>query len=165
MSKYNLQFNIGNVEIGIHKPTYFIADIAANHDGEINRAKDLIWKAKESGADCAKFQHFEASKIVSSVGFKQMSSKLSHQAKWKKSVYEVYDFYHTKKLWTNELIQTCKDADIEFMTTPYDINAIDEFANLISAFKIGSGDITYHEALVKASYTENQFYWQQVLLN
>ena len=43
---YNDKFNIGGNTIGINSPTYFIADIAANHDGDINRAKDLIHLAK-----------------------------------------------------------------------------------------------------------------------
>ena len=47
-----------NFEIGDDKPVFFIADIAANHDGDLQRAKDLIWISAEAGADCAKFQHF-----------------------------------------------------------------------------------------------------------
>ena len=50
----------------------------------------LIELAKESGADAAKFQNFKASKIVSQVGFDKLGGQLSHQAKWKKSVFEVY---------------------------------------------------------------------------
>ena len=97
---YNDKFNIGENTIGINSPTYFIADIAANHDGDINRAKDLIYLAKESGSHCAKFQHFEADKIVSDHGFKSMSNdKMSHQASWHKSVAEIYDDYHTKREW------------------------------------------------------------------
>ena len=49
---------INNTKISINSPTYFIGDIASSHDGDIERAKDLIWICKESGADCAKFQHF-----------------------------------------------------------------------------------------------------------
>ena len=45
--------------IGINHPTYFIADIAANHDGDLERAKHLINLAKESGADAVKFQHHD----------------------------------------------------------------------------------------------------------
>jgi Sialic acid synthase len=44
-------------KIGENNPTYFIADIAANHDGDLERAKDLIYLAAEAGADAAKFQH------------------------------------------------------------------------------------------------------------
>lgn len=39
---------------------YFIADIGANHDGSIDRAIELIYLAKEAGADAAKFQNFQA---------------------------------------------------------------------------------------------------------
>ena len=49
---------INKKKIGLEFPTYFIADIGANHDGDLERAKDLIYKAAESGADAAKFQHF-----------------------------------------------------------------------------------------------------------
>ena len=81
---------IGERLIGKGYPLYFIADIAANHDGDINRAFKLIELAKESGADAAKFQNFTASKIVSKFGFESLNSKLSHQKNWKKSVYDTY---------------------------------------------------------------------------
>ena len=142
---YDTSLRIGTHEIALDAPTYFIADIAANHDGDLERAKDLIWKSKEAGADCAKFQHFVAGKIVSKVGFEGQKGQVSHQAKWKKSVVEVYDQYHTRRDWTDELIETCRKADIHFMTTPYDIEAVDMFRDLVPAFKIGSGDITFHE--------------------
>jgi sialic acid synthase SpsE len=145
---YNDGFKIGNHQIGIRHPTYFIADIAANHDGNLERAKDLIHLAKESGSHCAKFQHFKANKIVSDFGFSSMSrSNLSHQSGWNKSVSEIYDDYHTKREWNDELIETCKSVDIEFMTTPYDIEAISDLIKNVNAIKIGSGDITFSKFL------------------
>ena len=69
--------------------TYFIADIAANHDGNIDKAFELIYQAKKAGADAAKFQHFNARTIVSDKTYNSMKSQLSHQAKWKKTVFEV----------------------------------------------------------------------------
>ena len=79
---------IDGYKIGADQPVYFIADIGANHDGDIERAKDLIWKASEAGAHAAKFQHFSADTIVSDYGFKSLGSQMSHQSKWNKSVYE-----------------------------------------------------------------------------
>lgn len=142
--KYDTSLRIGTHEISLDAPAYFIADIAANHDGDLERAKELIWKSKEAGADCAKFQHFLADRIVSKVGFEGQKGQVSHQAKWRKSVTEVYDQYHTRRDWTPELLETCRKADIHFMTTPYDIEAVDMFRDIVPAFKIGSGDITYH---------------------
>ena len=145
--KYDNAIEIAKREISIESPTYFIADIGANHDGELGRAQDLIWRSKEAGADCAKFQHFVADKIVSRVGFSKMNDQLSHQSKWKKSVTEIYDEYHTKRDWNEELVETCLKAEIDFMTTPYDFEAVDIFAKHVSAFKIGSGDITHTKLL------------------
>src|SRR5688572_29694650 len=100
---YLRSFRIGEREISLDSPTYFIADIAANHDGSLERAKQLIWLSKEAGADCAKFQHFLADKIVSDVGFSKGVGQVSHQASWKKPVAEIYDQYHTRREWTDAL--------------------------------------------------------------
>ena len=146
---YSNEIFINKRRIALNEPTYFIADIAANHDGDLSRAKDLIYLAKEAGADCAKFQHFLPDKIVSDYGFKHLTTGQSHQANWEKSVYEIYEQYHCKREWTNELIKTCKDADIEFMTTPYDFDALNKLDNYVNAYKIGSGDITWIDFIEK----------------
>ena len=49
-------FKIGNKEIGYKKPVFIIAEAGVNHNGNIELAKELVVKAKESGADCVKFQ-------------------------------------------------------------------------------------------------------------
>jgi hypothetical protein len=92
---YAEYFSIGERIVGF-TPTYFIADIGANHDGELSRATELIKMAKAAGADCAKFQHFQASKIVSAVGFDGF--KTAHQRGWDKSVFEVYEDYSINRL-------------------------------------------------------------------
>ena len=139
-------------------PCYFIADIAANHDGDLDRAIDLIHLAKEAGADCAKFQHFEADKIVSDTGFNKIKKIETHQSSWQKSVSEVYDQYHTKREWTDKLISECAKAEIDFMTTPYDLEAVVEFSNKMSAFKIGSGDITFAPILSAIAATKKSVF-------
>lgn len=133
--------------IGISHPTYFIADIAANHDGELEKAKELIYLAKEAGADAAKFQHFRAEKIVSRYGFESMGQQVSHQAKWKKSVFQIYQEASLPWEWTEELRLTCEKAGIDFFSAPYDLEAIDMLEAHMPAYKIGSGDITWLESL------------------
>ena len=59
---------IGKFDITKSEKTFFIADIAANHDGQLSRAIELIKKAAEAGADAAKFQNFKANTIVSDFG-------------------------------------------------------------------------------------------------
>ena len=137
---------IAGRRIGDENPTYFIADIAANHDGDLKRAVELIHLAAEAGADAAKFQHFRAAKIVSKFGF-ETGPQLSHQSKWKRSVYEVYQSASVPWEWTEDLKRACDEARIDFFSSPYDMEAVDMLDPYVPAYKIGSGDITWIEAL------------------
>ena len=141
------QIEINNQKIGFDKPTYFIADIAANHDNDIEKAKDLIYLCAESGADAAKFQHFSADTIVSDYGYRSLGGQKSHQAKWKKSVFEVYKDAAINPDWTKVLKETCDKAGIEFFTSPYSFDLVDAVDPYVSAYKIGSGDITWLEVI------------------
>lgn len=140
-------FKIGERAVGDGHATYFIADIAANHDGSLERAKKLIQLAAKAGADAAKFQHFRAEKIVSDFGFRSLGVQESHQAKWRESVFEVYREASLPWEWTPELKAACDQAGIEFLSTPYDFEAANMLDPYVRAFKIGSGDITWIEML------------------
>lgn len=140
---YNREFRIGQRVISLNSPTYFIADIAANHDGDLARAQALIRVAKESGADAVKFQHFTAEKIVSDYGFKHLGNQLGHQANWKKSVFEVYKEAECNRAWTEALVQTAREVQVDFFSTPYDSEAVELLDPFVPAYKIGSGDITW----------------------
>ncbi|MCL2605959.1 MAG: N-acetylneuraminate synthase family protein [Coriobacteriia bacterium] len=136
---------LGGSTVGLGHPTYFIADIAANHDGDIERAKELIYLAAEAGASCAKFQNFQAAKIVSGDGFRSLGTQSSHQEKWKKSVFEVYDDASLSLSWTQALAEECAKAGIDYATSPYDFESVDAVEPFTAFFKIGSGDITWTE--------------------
>ena len=107
-------FKIENKKIGPGNKTFFIADIAANHDNNLNRAIDLIHLAADSGADAAKFQHFTAQTIVSDHGFKSLKGKFSHQKSWSKSVFNTYKDASLNLEWTHILKKECKKAKIIF---------------------------------------------------
>ena len=142
-----MEIKIGSHVIGENHPVYFIADIGANHDGSLERAKYLIKLAKQAGADAAKFQNFKAPKIVSDFGFRSLGSQQSHQANWKKSVFEIYQDASIPTNWTPELKAFCEEIGIDYFTSPYDFETIDEVDPYIPAFKIGSGEIDWLEAL------------------
>lgn len=143
----NSVFNIGRQTIGLQHPTYFVADLAANHDGSLDRAKELIHLSAKAGANAAKFQNFRAQTIVSDRGFRSLGSQQSHQAGWKKSVYEVYQDASLPMEWTKELKQTCDEAGIDYFTSPYDLSLLDELSNYVCAWKVGSGDITWPQII------------------
>ena len=140
-------FSLSGRTIGREAPTYFIADIAANHDGDLARALHLMELAAEAGADAAKFQHFRAATIVSDVGFRALGARMGHQASWDKSVYEVYQDASIPWEWTPILRDKADSLGIEFMSTPYDFAAVDHLSPYVNAFKIGSGDLNWLEML------------------
>ncbi len=126
---------------------YFIADIGANHNGSLEKAIELIRLAKKSGADAAKFQNFQAEKIVSKSGFDNMKGKLSHQANWTKSVFEVYKDASISKDWTKVLKEECDKVGIDYFTSAYDFESVDLVDRYVDLYKIGSGDITWLEII------------------
>lgn len=145
--KFNSKMEIGSHEISAEGEPYFIADIGANHDGSLSKAIDLIHLAAEAGAHAAKFQHFTANTIVSKKGFEALGGQQSHQSKWKKSVYEVYQDASISLEWTERIVQECKKAGVQFFTSPYSLSLVEYIDQYVPAYKIGSGDITWLEII------------------
>lgn len=141
------KFKIGSKYVGDGFPTYFIADIAANHDGSLSRALELIRLAAEAGADAAKFQHFEAETIVSKSGFDSMGQQIAHQSKWSKSVFEVYSEASLPFEWTPILASEAEKYGIDFFTAPYSLELVRKVEPFIPVFKVGSGDLTWIESI------------------
>ncbi len=139
--------SIDGRDIGLSQPTYFVADIAANHDGSLDRAKALIRLAKEAGAEAAKFQHFTARTIVSDVGFRRLGRRLSHQSGWQQEVYDVYDAAALPSDWTGALRDECERVGIAFFSAPYSLQAVVELSPQMPAIKVGSGDVDWLEEI------------------
>lgn len=133
---------IGDRLIDLNNPTYFIAEIGANFDKKLERAKGLIWLAKESKADAVKFQHYTADTLVSNYGFSNLKNN-THQSTWKQSVYETYKQAELNLEWTSILAEEANKAKIDFFTSPYAYYLADYVDRFVPAFKIGSGDITW----------------------
>ncbi|MFV1966042.1 MAG: N-acetylneuraminate synthase family protein [Pirellulaceae bacterium] len=142
------EIRIGNLSVGAGQPCVFIADIGANHDGNYERAVSLIHQAAAASADIVKFQHFRADHIVSQFGFDSLKMKLSHQHQWKQSVYDVYKSASLSWEWTESLAEVAREVGIEFMSTPYDLAAVDHLDTFVPAYKVGSGDIPWDAMLL-----------------
>ncbi len=139
--------SIGRRKVGGDHPTYFIAEIGANFDGDLKTAKEYARVAKECGADCAKIQTFTAKKIVSREGFSSMKLKGVHGS-WNRPVDEVFKEVEFPHAWHREFFEYCREISIEPSTSPYDYSAVDLVEKLnIGFYKIGSGDITWLEMI------------------
>lgn len=138
---------IGSRLVGKDQPTYFIADIGANFDGSLKKAKRLALAAKEAGAEVVKFQSFKASKIVSGPSFAKMKLKGIHGS-WQKPIEQVFKEVEFPRSWHKKLFAYCKKIKVTFSSAPYDFAAVDLLDSLgVDFFKIGSGEITWHEML------------------
>lgn len=149
--RYNTRIQIGSRSIAYDRPAYFIADIASNHDGDLSRARELIWSSRAAGADAVKFQLFCASEIVSDHGFRQLGGAVGHQTAWPQSVFDTYRKYELNREWTEQLVATAREAQVDFLTTPYDLDAVALVAPWAPAFKIGSGDIDWLRLIRRVS--------------
>jgi N,N'-diacetyllegionaminate synthase len=118
-----------------------IAEAGVNHNGSIQLAKKLIDKAVFSGADVVKFQTFKAKNMVS-----KNAPKADYQKKTTNSRESQFDMI--KKLELDErahkeLIAYCKEVNIMFLSTPFDLDSVDLLNELgLQIFKIPSGEIT-----------------------
>lgn len=146
-SPFSKEIKIGSHLIGDNHPTYIIADIGANFDGNLNKAKRLALAIKEAGGDVVKIQSFLSSKIVSGKGFASMTLKGVHGS-WNKPIDEVFKAAEFPREWHKEFFDYCREIGITASSSPYDFEAVDLLEETgVEFFKIGSGDITWHEML------------------
>lgn len=132
-------FCIGDFKVGDPMNPYIIAEIGVNHGGDLNLAKELIRQAKEGGAHAAKFQSYKAEKIASKYSpayWDQTQESTDSQFK----LFKKFDSFGEVEY--KELAQYCQSIGIDFMSTPFDLDAVDFLAPLMPAFKIASADIT-----------------------
>lgn len=136
---------IGNRWVGEGEPCYIIAEIGSNFDRDLAQAKRMVDLSKQVGADCAKFQSFLPEKIIARKGFDQ---RVSFQSKWEKSVWDVYKEAAFPRQWHKEIAAHCKQVQIDFSSSPYDVEVVDLLMALeVPYIKIGSGEITNPEFL------------------
>jgi len=118
---------------------YIIAEAGVNHEGCMDTAKRLIDEAKEGGADAIKFQTYKADTIAS----KDSPAYWDTTKEPTESQYKLFKKHD--KFWKKEFVELkkyCENANIEFMSTPFDVESADFLNDLMDVFKISSSDIT-----------------------
>lgn len=135
--------------------TYIIAEAGVNHNGSIDLAIELITQAKKTGADCVKFQTFQAKNIVS-----QSSPKANYQLKStdpSESQFRMLKKLELDKESFSILKNKCDEIGIDFMSTPYNIEDIHLLDSLdVKIFKVASGQLSEHYFLKEIAKTGKQ---------
>ena len=122
------------------KRTYIIAEAGVNHNGSLELAKKMIDAAVDAGADVIKFQTFKAEKVVSKYAQKAEYQKKTTPAD--ESQLEMIKKLALDAAAHRTLIDYCKNKNIRFLSTPFDLESIDLLNELgLDIFKIPSGEI------------------------
>lgn len=125
--------------------TFIIAEAGVNHNGSRDLALRLIDAAAHSGADAIKFQTFSAEKVV---GPQASKAVYQQEATGAGSQYEMLKQLELGEDDYNELTIHCERSGIEFMSTPFDCDAVDFLlGHKVKRLKIPSGEITNHPFL------------------
>lgn len=131
------QLKIGNRLVGEGCPVYMIAEMSANHAGSLERAKEIIHAAKESGADCIKIQTYtpDTLTIDCSNRYFQVGS-----GTWEgENLYSLYGKAFTPWEWQGALKEEADKAGIDFLSTPFDRTSVDFLEELgLKFYKIAS---------------------------
>lgn len=134
-----MEIQLGEKKIKYGGAPYLIAEIGVNHGGSMSKAKELIDLAKQGGADAAKFQTYKAGTLAS----KHSPSYWDTSKEATKSQYELFKKYdHFDKEDYIELAEYCRQVGIDFLSTPFDDEAVEFLSPLMPFFKIASADIT-----------------------
>jgi N-acetylneuraminate synthase/N,N'-diacetyllegionaminate synthase len=119
-----------------------IAEAGVNHNGEIEKAIELIDVAADAGADFVKFQSFKAERLVN-VNAKKASYQIKNSKGEKDTQFEMLKKLEIGDDWYPTLIHRCKEKGIQFLSTGFDEISINLLENLNIPFhKIPSGEIT-----------------------
>lgn len=136
----------------INMSVYVIAEVGVNHNGSVNIAKELVRRAKQAGADCVKFQTFIAENVVT-----QSAERAAYQdnnTKNNDSQLEMLKKLELSFSEFEELKGYCEEQQIDFLSTPFDLESIDFLQKLdLKFWKIPSGEITNLPYLEKIART------------
>ena len=118
------------------------AEFGVNHLGSLDVAKEAIVKAAQAGADCIKFQTYKAEKLVTRTAPKFWDWAGDSDKKTQFEAYDALDDFPLENY--PELIKTCEENHIEFLSTPFDFESADYLNSLgMKAIKVSSSDLTY----------------------
>ena len=121
---------------------YIIAEIGANHNGDMSLAKKMIDAAVNCGCDAVKFQSWTKSSLISKSEYKANTKYTDSKKKHFGSLEEMVDAYYLRTEQHYELRDYCKLKGIDFNSTPFDFKEVDLLNDLgVDFYKVASMDI------------------------
>jgi sialic acid synthase SpsE len=137
MSNDTCHINIAGRLIGSGESPYVIAELSANHNGNIETAMRIIEEAKKAGADAVKLQTYTADTITLNSDTEDFQI---HGGLWNgRTLYDLYQEAHTPWAWHTPLFEHARKVGITIFSSPFDNTAVDLLEDLNApAYKIAS---------------------------
>lgn len=128
-------------EVGPGRPPYIVAEVSANHQASLSRAREIIAAAAECGADAIKLQHYTPDTITVRSDLPEF--QVRGGTIWDgRQLYDLYEEAMTPWEWTEDLAAESEAHGLTWFSTPFDPSAVDYLAALdVPAFKIASFEI------------------------
>ena len=119
---------------------YIIAEMSANHAGSFERAKEILYAAKEAGADCIKLQTYTADTLTIDCDNEYFNIG---DGTWSgENLYHLYEKAYTPWEWQAELKQEAEKIGIDFLSTPFDKTSVDFLESIgVEFYKIASFEL------------------------
>ncbi len=136
----NKSIKINGTSVGEKHPPYIVAEMSANHNGNIKNAFQIIKSAKENGAHAVKIQTYRPDTITIESDREDFKIK---DGLWKgQTLYDLYESAHTPWDWHKDLFDYARKLDITIFSSPFDKTAVDLLEDLNTpAYKIASFEI------------------------
>ena len=156
MAKFmSFDSKLGKISIGNDFPCFVVAEMSANHNGNLQKARSIIYGAASAGANAIKLQTYlpETMTIDCEKEYFKVQSKTGPQG-WNQSLYNLYQSAHTPWEWHRELKDLTESLGMIFFSTPFDSTAVDFLEDLhVPLYKVASYELTDLPLLKKVAST------------
>ena len=150
-----MTISIGNRKLGKGSPVLIVAEISANHDGDLQQALNLVRQAKAAGADAIKLQTYTADTIT--LKCEKPDFKIPKTSPWAsyKTLWDLYNVAYTPWEWHAQIFEEANNNELLFFSSPFDHSAVDFLEGFdVCAYKVASPEINDVNLLKRIAKTK-----------